>query len=513
MPPEAPSRPSRWIASAALAAGAIAAYGAFQGWRNLDALGARREPVAMGALALATLAPALCLLGAARARRHGLHAPTVARRTLVVAVATWLGTLAAAGEFHRIRVEVALAVGAGLFGLVLLSAPRAGAAARPASRAAEIVLFNLSLLVVLAEVALRVVAQVAPSPLTAGLAGGVDARIAAHAYAPGELHFGFACNSRGFFDEEFSRPEGRTRRAVAVIGDSFSASTVPHPFHYTTVCERALGDVDVWNVGWSYLGPDEYLRLLEREVLPLRPDAVVVAIYLGNDVTDVRAWNLLDRVLAAAFDRGSVLLFEIPRRLLLLANERRRGAGRPPEPARGTDPAALREALPWIDDVALEPPAFSEPAYERMLVQKARAIRRIGEGSAALLGALERKRWEALTARLLEMRDRAGKTPFGVMLIPDEMMVEDALWARVEAASASESLDRHGLRERLAAFCEANAIPCLDVWPALRAVPPMEDGDRHLYHLRDSHWNVRGNEVAGKALAAFARSLLATPGR
>jgi hypothetical protein len=43
----------------------------------------------------------------------------------------------------------------------------------------------------------------------------------------------------------------------------------------------------------------------------------------------------------------------------------------------------------------------------------------------------------------------------------------------------------------------------------LTAVPPLPDGDRHLYLLRDTHWNARGNDAAGKALAPFVRQLMA----
>jgi hypothetical protein len=476
------------------ASGVVAAYGAFQGWRNLDAVG---SPAAVG---LATLAPFLCLFAALRIRRRPPRPPAAARLAFVVAVLTWLGFLAFAGEFHRVRVEVAIALGLGAYAALL---PFVGRGTSPA----EIALFNLCLLVVLAEVALRAVAWISPSPLFSTTSGGVRARIAAHAFEPRQVHLGFPCNSRGFYDEEFLPPERRERPAVAVIGDSFSASAVPHSFHYTTVCERELSDVDVLNVGWASMGPDEYLELLIREVLPLRPDAVVVALYLGNDLDEVRAWNVLDRILAAAFDRGGVLLFEVPRRLRALARERGRAGGFPAEGERVATAEELRAHFPWIEDVAREPGTFSEEAYLRKLVQKARGFGRPSEERGGLAALLARKRWEAFASRLLEIRDRAAPTPFAAMLIPDEAMVEDGLWRRVEA-EAGERLDRHGLRERLVAFCGEHGIPCLDAWPALRAAPAEPDGDRHLYKLRDTHWNVRGNEVAGKALAPFVRSIL-----
>jgi hypothetical protein len=52
-------------------------------------------------------------------------------------------------------------------------------------------------------------------------------------------------------------------------------------------------------------------------------------------------------------------------------------------------------------------------------------------------------------------------------------------------------------------------IPVFDLLPVMRAVEPLADGKRHLYHLTDTHWNVRGNAVAGAELAKFVRALLA----
>ena len=42
----------------------------------------------------------------------------------------------------------------------------------------------------------------------------------------------------------------------------------------------------------------------------------------------------------------------------------------------------------------------------------------------------------------------------------------------------------------------------------LSAQPPMADGHRHLYHIRDTHFNARGNRIVGEALAGFLRNQL-----
>jgi hypothetical protein len=98
------------------------------------------------------------------------------------------------------------------------------------------------------------------------------------------------------------------------------------------------------------------------------------------------------------------------------------------------------------------------------------------------------------------------------MLIPDEFQVEDALWDEV-VASTGRRLNRNQPQERITAFLRQEGIPSLDLLPALRAVPPMADGQRHLYHLQDTHFNVRGNQVAGEKLAEFLRPYVASANR
>ena len=69
-------------------------------------------------------------------------------------------------------------------------------------------------------------------------------------------------------------------------------------------------------------------------------------------------------------------------------------------------------------------------------------------------------------------------------------------------------LDRDQPQERIRTWLGARGVPSLDLLPILRAQPALADGSRHLYHLRDTHWNARGNRVAGVALARFLREQL-----
>ena len=90
-----------------------------------------------------------------------------------------------------------------------------------------------------------------------------------------------------------------------------------------------------------------------------------------------------------------------------------------------------------------------------------------------------------------------------VLLIPDQFQVDDALWKEVQRRLGRDDLDREQPQRRISAWLRERGVPYLDLLPELRQVPPLADGRGHLYHRRDTHWNRRGNEAAGAALARF----------
>lgn len=47
-------------------------------------------------------------------------------------------------------------------------------------------------------------------------------------------------------------------------------------------------------------------------------------------------------------------------------------------------------------------------------------------------------------------------------------------------------------------FSTERAVPCLDLLPVLRACPGC-------YAPRDTHWNVAGNQLAAREIAAWLR--------
>jgi hypothetical protein len=98
--------------------------------------------------------------------------------------------------------------------------------------------------------------------------------------------------------------------------------------------------------------------------------------------------------------------------------------------------------------------------------------------------------------------------PLAFLLIPDEFQVEDRLWKDAVAGMDGKEMMRLKPQRRIKVWLDARGLPYLDLLPVLRDVPALEDGDRHLYHRRDTHLNARGNEAVGKALAPFIEELL-----
>ena len=243
-----------------------------------------------------------------------------------------------------------------------------------------------------------------------------------------------------------------------------------------------------------------YLHLLRTEVLPLEPDMIVVNLFVGNDIdfgpTTGTGWA------RHWLDRDNVLLYLLPERLAAVSSESRaRGdgetdVGRPQGEGltNGLMDSVddLERRLPWLVDHTLEKPTFSAAGF--LGIERRRASRVCNRSS----------NYDSCLEVETEIQKLAAGTPFAVVLIPDEFQVEDELW-RTIASAVGEHLERDRPQRILAEALQLRDIPLLDLLPILRATPAQPDGKKHLYHLRDTHFNARGNLVAGEAIAKFVK--------
>jgi hypothetical protein len=471
---------------------------------SLRALPAVEYALLLGGQALAAASAALALVKRARAWRDGSWTSTSAlpfRIALWVGIPGWLVYLCCFQPFKALYLVLVAGILAGVFALGVLAAERIDALlARRGARILDRLLTSACLTVLFAELLLRSVASFSDQRIFERLDDPADV-MERYRMESGRKLFGFPCNSRGYYDEEPAR--GSVEPRLVVIGDSFSVGIVPHAYHYTTVCERLMPGRALDNLGINSCGPAEYLRMLVEDGLPLEPAAVIVALFVGNDIVDAERYAPPQRLLRAWFDRANVLLFVVPERLAAIRAEERASdgagavasvAGMDEEAPVGESLEELALAFPWLADPSLEVPTFSEAKF--LEIESGRALQ------VCRPGAVER--YASVEAALREMRQRAGSIPFLVMLLPDEFQVEEDLWRDVVSTDAAiGELARDQPQEVLGSWLAAEGIPCLDLLPALRNVPRGADGRRHLYGARDTHLNARGNRIAGEELARF----------
>jgi len=414
------------------------------------------------------------------------------RVVFYVAVATWLLFLFAFQPYDAAQLRRVLLVSAAclvpLLAAVLYAWPRLSWLRR-----AYLVAANLCALLLAAELSARAAAWLRPGPLFVRPASKAEARIEQYRGLPGENYFGVPLDARGYHDGPWQPAPGQPR--IVAVGDSFSQGVVAHPFHYTTVAERLLGGIPIDNVGVSAIGPSEYLYLIEHEVLPAQPDVIVLALFLGNDVAEAdrppasigRSW----------YARENVLLFQLPKRLWALWHEaqpRTRAAGHDFDPPLrvGDPPERFVEWMPWLADPLLESPTFTREAFLEIEKQRLPQIFRADDRSA----------YRGLFRDLDRIRRATRGIDLRVLLIPTEVQVEPALWDEVvRYAAVVFPLDRDQPQRIVREWLARRGIAYADALPDFRAQAPLPGGRRHLYHLRDTHLNARGNAVLGAVLA------------
>jgi hypothetical protein len=431
------------------------------------------------------------------------------RLALEVLLAGLVLHLLFAQPYRALLARATLGLCAGAVALLSLAWPRLAAARSPRLLSAlDLIAFALALALIGGELALSICAASSSSPLFAREQESVEDYVSRYRLDPRTSTPDYPVNAGGHFDTAFHAKEPGTPLGIC-IGDSFSTSVVPHALHFTTLAERLLGCGEIHNMGFAGIGLNIYLHLLESEALPLRPDVVVVDVFVGNDLAEGLKASRPVGWLQRCMDERQLLLALVPRRLLRVqaaqpmetrpleggraAEDSGAAGARNGAPAVARTPEQLAQAFPWLADPRLETPGYSELAFTELEQRRARAVC-APEAPPA---------WPRIHELLAQMHARCGEVPFCVMLIPDEFQVEEAVWELVRSGPGGAGLERDLPQRELIPWLASEGIPCLDLLPALRAVPPLEDGRRHLYHARDTHFNARGNDVAGRELARF----------
>lgn len=301
--------------------------------------------------------------------------------------------------------------------------------------------------------------------------------------AAGDNPARIATNSLGFRDREYppTPPAGGLR--ILGIGDSFTFGAGPVEDNFLDILESSLDadgsrTVEVINLGVpAYNTRQEALHLREFG-LPLSPDLVILAFFVGNDIEE----NESDTIFTVIDGE--------------LADQRRR-----PGPVarwlwrshlyRKLRPLLLGTVHAAAGNGGLED--FLEIERRRLKICRVPLADRFETG------------YRRSESRILSLQDELAELAIDllVLLIPDEFQVSSTLLETI-AAEYDLDLARFDIQQpqrRIGRFLSEHSIAFIDLLEPLRR--SATGGD--VYLPRNTHLNRRGNVVAADALAEHIR--------
>ncbi len=381
--------------------------------------------------------------------------------------------------------------------LVLAAAQEFAAepALRRLIRAMDLLMANTLAALLLFEGATRLMARCYPSPIFWDQES-VARKIAGVRWPPGHPYFDFRFNSRGYHDEEFF-VAGEKDWVGVVLADSFGIGIVPYSYHYTRVAEEKLQAawaekyerINLHNFGVAGIGMREYAYLLVTEALACKPSLVILCVFIGNDIFE---FDLTKKRPCWWYFQGW-MGGQTLKRLLAIGREIRRK--KPAEQASSTAPAVpTGEAYDYVRNWRLEKPTFSDEKFMRIERERLEVCNTNNPIVPPYYDAF----FESLSFFGATLGDHLL-----IVLIPDEFQVNDELYHQLmRYVPKRRFYDRDYPQQRILEFCKKRGWAVLDLLPALREAQV----EGRVYHLNDTHWNARGNRVAGEAIADFLLS-------
>jgi hypothetical protein len=299
-------------------------------------------------------------------------------------------------------------------------------------------------------------------------------------FATVEFAADIAINGDGFRDDDELGPKAADERRILILGDSLVLSVqVAFDRTFGELLERRLNSREpspryrVVNAGVQGYGPIEEQLYFRKIVDRVRPDLVIVVVFVGNDaeesVSSLPKLSGTPRGAAAA--AGDSLMTRV-RRLV----------------RRSMVLQILRLRFVSVFDRVTPKLAPPEPPLQSYAAAPAP---RIAEGIS-----IARRSIEDIAATA----SRSGASTM-VALMPARFQVDDPDYLRLKeaVAAAGGALVRDAASERFDAALAALPIPRLDLLEPLRRALPGTD----LFYQESVHLTPRGHEVVAGALDAF----------
>jgi hypothetical protein len=320
-------------------------------------------------------------------------------------------------------------------------------------------------------------------------------------------------NSLGFRDRDRPIEKSAGTYRVLGLGDSFVYGAVTPDKNFLRVAETTLNalsapdskEVDIPMLGCPGWSVENEAGLLQSQGMEMQPDLVVLNFFVGNDVTGIPVRGTVIR--GDLYFSGSTRkwldtlrksqLFMMAERTILLEVRnkwlaREINADDQSEMMVGT---AVNSGSDSLAPVGVN--------HEYLIIQN----RSKGVYSQPTEPWVE-DLWQEAEEQLLEVHQACKQAgiPWVLVFIPTEVQVDEAVRKQVYAGLNQDEADYDFdlPQRRLLEFAQKSGIEVLDLLPEFRKA---QDPDSVLYFPNDTHWNERGNQLAGRLLAERIQEL------
>lgn len=300
------------------------------------------------------------------------------------------------------------------------------------------------------------------------------------------------------------KPAGQFR--ILSFGDSYAYAVVRYPYTYHGVAAKILDTTfpgktfRLVNFGEPSTSFYQYLQAINTWTGIVQYDAVLVNVFLGNDIAEVGLNIIPDNLPLNQVSRD--------RAINLQTGRKRRNAVPHAFGLRMFDYVYAYIQMYFQGDYAKktvpEPYTFALGRLPEDVYYK-NAHQHLLPGEPSQCGTLARG-WQGLAdvAKRLDRLARERGVKVAIMLSPAEAMVYDTV-RRATANRYHMDADRiePDLPDRMARRIVAMVapdVPVLDLLPIFRCAAAQ--GKRE-YNPSETHWDVDGNKLAGQALARF----------
>ncbi|MDJ1178543.1 hypothetical protein PJF56_06685 [Roseofilum sp. BLCC_M91] len=322
-------------------------------------------------------------------------------------------------------------------------------------------------------------------------------------------------NQYGFNDRDYPLEKAPGNYRIVAIGDSYSwAGDLDG--NYTAILEKQFQayygapKVEVINVGFPMADPPMYLEMLKKYGLKFNPDLVILGFFVGNDLhTPVNQKRIVLNDTFIDVDRTKeVKLFGYPligqSRVWLFLQQRYRmfqeqlklqQAQQQNQGKFELIEGAVAQESPTPSPSPEPPTLYSEETFleiERWKLE----INNIPDYQTGKFTP----QFEYSLQAVVEMANilKEQNIPFLVAIYPSEYQIDRTLASRIFTAYElnPENYDLELPQKVVIETLEAHSIDYLDMLE-----PFQEAGkDEVLYILRDTHWNLKGNQLAANLL-------------